>query len=174
MSDEQELPATTEELLARMESSRAAFYAALDGLTDAELAAPITERGWSVADHMSHIAVWMHGILEALDGANRWEAMGADGPPGADFDTLNERLRAPHAARSPAEARAWLEATHARAVARLGGMTIDELRRPYSYYQPGEARDNADAPFLNWITGDTYAHYDEHRGWIVAALGERN
>lgn len=174
MSDEQELPATIDELAARMEQSRAAFYGAIDGLSAERLAAPLTERDWSVADHMAHIAVWMEGILAALDGTSRWAAMGADGPPGDDgFDGLNERLRAPHAAKSPAEVRAWLDATHERMLARLRSSTIEELRRPYSHYQPAEARDDAGSPFLNWIAGDTYSHYDEHRGWITAALRER-
>jgi uncharacterized damage-inducible protein DinB len=174
MSDEQELPATTAELLKRMEQSRAAFYAALDGLSDEQLAAPLTERGWSVADHMTHLAIWMDGIRNALDGTNRWAAMGADGPPSpGGFDELNERLRAPHAPKSPAEARAWLETTHERMAARIAGLTLEELRRPYRHYQPAEQRADSDEPFLAWIAGDTYEHYDEHRAWIVAALGER-
>jgi Mycothiol maleylpyruvate isomerase N-terminal domain len=174
MSDEHDLPATSDDLVTRIEHGRAAFYTALDGLTAEQLAAPITERGWSVADHMAHIAVWMEGILVALDGSSRWTAMGADGPPGqAGFDELNERLRAPHAAKSPAEVRAWLDATHTRMLARLRGMTMEELRRPYRHYQPTETRDDADEPFLGWVVGDTYAHYDEHRDWIAAALRER-
>jgi hypothetical protein len=121
---------------------------------------------------MAHIAVWMGGILAALDGISRWEAMGG-GPPGrAGFDELNEQLRAPHTAKSPAEVRAWLDETHGRMVGRLRGMSIEDLRRPYGHYQPGETRDD-DAPFLNWIVGDTFSHYDEHRGWIAAALREQ-
>jgi uncharacterized damage-inducible protein DinB len=171
MSDAHELPATVDELTTRMERSRAAFYAALDGLSPEQLAAPLTERGWSAADHMAHIAVWMEGILAGLGGKSRWTAMGADGPPGAGgFDELNERLRAPHAAKSPAEVRAWLDATHERMLARLRGMTIEELRRPYGHYQPDEPRDDAGEPFLHWVVGDTYGHYDEHRGWLVEAL----
>ncbi|HMQ31797.1 MAG TPA: DinB family protein [Chloroflexaceae bacterium] len=174
MSEQDELPTTVDELLERMERARAAFYASLAGLSDEQLAAPLTERDWSVADHMAHLAVWMDGIIAAFDGTSRWAAMGADGPTGATgFDELNERLRAPHAGKSPAEARAWLEATHERMAARLRGMTMEQLRRPYSHYQPGEARDDAGAPFLEWVVGDTYSHYDEHRGWIEAALRQR-
>lgn len=170
MSEEMELPRTIDELLARIEHSKAAFDSALAALTDAQLAAPLTEREWSVADHMAHIAVWMEGILVALDGGDRWAAMGG-GPPGPEgFDALNEQLRAPHAAKSPAEVRAWLDATHGRMLAKLRGMPIEELRRPYGHYQPHENRDDAGEPFLNWVVGDTYGHYDEHLGWITAAL----
>ena len=175
MSDAQELPPTVDDLTTRMERSRAAFYAVLDGLSPERLAAPLTERGWSAADHVAHIAVWMGGILAALDGKSRWTAMGADGPPGdAGLDELNERLRAPHATKSPAAVRAWLDATHERMLARLHGMTIEELRRPYGHYQPGELRDDAGEPFLHWVVGDTYGHYDEHRGWLGEALRERS
>jgi hypothetical protein len=169
MSDEMELPGTLDELTARIERSRAAFDAALAGLTDAQLAAPLTERGWSAADHMAHIAVWMEGILAALDGINRWQAMGGGPPRPDEFDALNEELRAPHAAKSPAEVRAWLDATHGRMLAKLRSLTIEALMRPYRHYQPDDARDNADEPFLQWVVGDTYEHYDEHRGWIAAA-----
>lgn len=170
MSEQDGLPASVDELLERMERGRAELYASLDGLGDEGLRAPITAGGWSATDHLAHIAVWMEGIIAALDGRSRWEAMGA-GPPGeGDFDALNERLRAPHAAKSPAEVRAWLDATHERLAARLRGMTIDELRRPYSHYQPGEERGDSGEPFLSWIVGDTYGHYDEHRGWVEAGL----
>lgn len=174
MTEQDELPTTIDALTAEIERGRTDFYAALQGLTAEQLAAPLTERDWSVTDHMAHIAVWMEGILAALDRKNRWVAMGADGPskPG-DFDEENERLRAPHAAKSPAEVRAWLDATHERMLARVRGLTMEELRRPYAHYQPGEERSDADQPFLHWIVGDTYDHYDEHRGWITAALRER-
>jgi uncharacterized damage-inducible protein DinB len=174
MSDETALPETIDELLTRIEHSKTAFDSALAGLTDTQLAAPLTERDWSVADHMAHIAVWMEGILAALDGASRWAAMGG-GPPGPDgFDALNEQLRAPHAAKSPAEVRAWLDATHERMLAKLRGMSIEDLRRPYGHYQPHEVRADAGEPFLNWVVGDTYGHYDEHRGWITAALERKD
>ncbi len=170
MSDETELPGTINELIMRIERSKAAFDAALADLAEAHLAAPLTERDWSVADHMAHITVWMEGILAALDGSDRWAAMGG-GPPGPEgFDALNEQLRAPYIAKSPAEVRAWLDATHQHMLAKLRGMTIEELRRPYGHYQPHEARDDANEPFLNWVVGDTYAHYDEHLGWITTAL----
>lgn len=175
MSDEEiPLPTTVDELLERMETARAAFYASVAGLSEAELAAPLTERGWSVADHMAHIAVWMDGITKLLGRENRWAAMGASGPPapGGDFDELNEQLRAPHRDKSPAEARAWLDAVHERMAATLRSLTIADLQRPYSYYQPDEQRADGDAAVLNWLAGDTYSHYDEHRGWIAAALNE--
>lgn len=174
MSKETELPGTIDELLTRIEHSRAAFDTALADLSAVQLVAPLTEGDWSVADHMAHIAVWMEGILAALDGRDRWAAMGG-GPPGPDgFDALNEQLRAPHAARSPAEVRAWLDATHGRMLATLRGMTIAELQRPYGHYQPHEARADADEPFLHWVVGDTYGHYDDHLGWIAAALREEH
>ena len=173
MSEQDNLPTTVEALTAAVERGRSEFYAALDGLTAEQLAAPLTDRDWSVADHMAHIAVWMEGILAALDGTNRWQVMGGGPPSGGDFDELNERLRAPHAKQSPAEARAWLDATHERMLARLRSMTIEELHRPYNYYQPGETRNDGDQPFLHWVVGDTYGHYDEHRGWITAAMRQR-
>jgi hypothetical protein len=174
MSEQDELPTTVDELLGRMEAARAAFYSSVSGLSEEQLAAPLTERDWSVADHMAHIAVWMDGIIEGLEGRSRWAAMGADGPPGAaGFDALNEQLRAPHAGKSPAEVRSWLDGVHGRMAAKLRTLSIAELRRPYSHYQPGEARDDAGEPFLSWVAGDTYGHYDEHRGWIEAALREK-
>lgn len=169
-----DLPLTVDALIARLEAARAAFDASLAGLTPAQLAAPLTERDWSVIDHMAHLATWMEGILAALAGTSRWAAMGAAVPyESSNFDAQNEQLRALHAAKSPAEVQAWLATTHARMIERLRGMTMAELRRPYRHYQPDEARADADQPFLRWVAGDTYEHYDEHRGWIVAALQAR-
>jgi hypothetical protein len=35
------------------------------------------------------------------------------------------------------------------------------------------ADSDAEEPFLNWVVGDTIAHYDEYGGWMAAALRER-
>lgn len=174
MSEHEEEPGTIDELLERMEAARAAFYASLAGLSEEQLAAPLTERGWSVADHMAHIAVWIDGIAQALDGKKRWAAMGADGPPEqGGFDELNERLRELHRGKSPAQARAWLDEVHDRMLAKLRSLSMEDLRRPYSHYQPDEVRADADQPFLGWVAGNTFGHYDEHRGWITAALEQK-
>lgn len=174
MSDQDELPQSIEALLAEMERGRSELYRSITRLSDAEQAAPLTERDWSVADHLVHIAVWMDGIGSALEGKNRWLAMGADGPPGPDdFDAINERLRAPYQGLAPAEARAMLDGAHERMVARLRGLSLDDLMRPYGHYQPGEERDDNDRPFIHWVIGDTYSHYDEHKGWIEEALRDQ-
>ena len=51
----------------------------------------------------------------------------------------------------------------------LAPLSDEDLQRPYSDFDPA-ATQGADRPIIGWIVGDTYDHYDEHRGWIEELL----
>ncbi|MCA9829028.1 MAG: DinB family protein [Dehalococcoidia bacterium] len=51
------MPETRRSLLQHFEQSRAALLASIDGLTTAQMLEPTLD-GWSVKDHLAHLAFW--------------------------------------------------------------------------------------------------------------------
>ncbi|HET8629033.1 MAG TPA: hypothetical protein VFL91_16545, partial [Thermomicrobiales bacterium] len=43
-----------------------------------------------------------------------------------------------------------------------------DLTRTYAQYLPDEPGEDTGTPIAEYIAGDTYEHFDEHRGWIAA------
>jgi hypothetical protein len=50
------LPRDKGELIERIEAGRAALGEAIAGLSEAQLVAPLDGEGWSVKDHLAHLA----------------------------------------------------------------------------------------------------------------------
>jgi len=129
-----ETPMTVRELRARMDAGLARFEAALDRLSEEQLTGPKDAAGWSVRDHLTHLAVWADGITALLRGEDRWKAMGispdlttstAGGE--LDYDAINEQIAERHRQLSAAEARALLAAAHQRLAAEVDKLTDEQL-----------------------------------------------
>jgi uncharacterized damage-inducible protein DinB len=171
MSEERE-PETIDELVGLIETEKAAFLRAVEGLSEAKLVAPLGPEGWSIRDHISHLVAWQDGITALLRREPRWRGMGLasaeDMGPTENFDSINAKIQAMHAGKSHAEVRAMLEESHARMIATLRAMQDADLIRPYSFYNPDAPEDQRDAPIVGWIAGNTFGHYQEHRPWVEA------
>jgi hypothetical protein len=121
---------------------------------------------WAVKDHLVHIAAWELSLLALLDCEDRRTAMGV---PGAaeDTDSLNEAIWLAHRHESAEQALGFSRDSHERLMQRLSTMSDADLRRSYNHYQPNDPRDPGDdRPVLEWVAGNTYEHYAEHRGYI--------
>lgn len=159
-------PKNKAELLARIHGARAELEGLIGGLDEARLTAPGPE-GWSIKDHLAHLALWRLSLLALLEGQDRDAALGLGGAAGAieDIDARNAILYERNKDRSLPQTLADFRGTHHLVLARLDGMTDEDLFRPYSHYQPHDPPYNAD-PVIGWIVGNTCGHDDEHRGWI--------
>lgn len=155
MSREPEV--TVAGMLRRIEAGRADF--------DALLASnpPASADGWSVKDHMAHIACWERSGLALL---NSEERMAHVGLKRHDHETLgldgiNDHIYAFYLDRPEPEIHALYRDTHAALIARLQSMTDADLLLPYSYYQPDDPPYDEN-PVWHWIAGNTFGHYEEH------------
>ncbi len=124
--------------------------------------------GWSVKDHLTHLAGWERSLIALLSGEDRAAAMGIEDKVDAEVDEQNEALRQVHASLGPEDALRLFRQTHAELIARLGGLGDHELQLPYSHFQPDDRGPNRDQPVLGWILGNTTEHYEEHLPWIQA------
>jgi hypothetical protein len=135
------------------------------GLSDDQMTAPGADGGWSVKDHLAHLAAWERGIVALLNRQPRWPAMGLDEETvnRLDEDGVNAALDQLNKGRALADVLADFEQAHRDMMAVLGRLSFDDLLKPYSEYAPGSDGRN---PVLGSIIGNTSYHYDEHRPWI--------
>ena len=128
--------------------------------------------GWSVLDHLAHIAAWERSALAILEGKDRLAAMGVPGA-GSDLDTINRAVWARHHDRPAAEVLVDCREAHDAIVAALSNLSDADLQLPYSHYQPGsDLGVDGSRPVVEWIRGDTHEHYAEHTAYVNQLIKE--
>lgn len=156
------------ELLRRIRESRAALERTVDRLSEAQLTTPGSD-GWSVKDHLAHVAAWEESLLALLEGRDRNVAIGIDPTTSAssdsDVDAINAIVQRRSRERSLADVLATFHDSHARILTALDRLSDADLLRPYSHYQPN-VQPHDPRPVIGWIDGNTWDHYDEHSTWI--------
>lgn len=155
---------TQAEILAALETSRAAPLAAIEGLSPEQLLAPKTIGEWSVRDVLQHLSLWEAELVRmfvALEKGRRPTGEGFVAHP--DYDAINARW---HAATKDRPLDRVLDDWHAvrRQVLRwVQGFSDDDLSRPRTEaWMRGR-------PLWRWIAGYTFRHEQEHtepiRAW---------
>jgi len=165
-----DMPRTKEELLSRIDRSRRELENAIRPLSDAQL----TRRGpfgWSAKDHLAHLATWELGIVELLQKRPRFAAMGVEEAvsQGKTEDEIIELIFRRRAHRTASVVMADFEEVHARLLQLLNTLDEEALFQPYASYLP-EGTTGSQLPVIHWVAGNTYEHFDEHRGYIEALL----
>jgi L-alanine-DL-glutamate epimerase-like enolase superfamily enzyme len=166
-----DLPASKAALIALIDQRWTELTGLVSQLSDEQLVRQ-DANGWTVKDHLAHLAPWARGIAALLRREPRWAAMGLDEETrrSHDVDQINAVLRTQMQARTFHQVLLDLADAHQQVLAALAGLADADLRRPYSDYQPGEfAGDNA--PIMGWIVGNTAEHYEEHLAWLRDMLG---
>lgn len=161
-----EPPKNKQETLVVMAREREALDQVLAGLTDAQMTAPGKD-GWSIKDHLMHLAAWEQGIVALLNKRSRYAAMGLsrDEWRNKNGDEMNALIHERNKARSLANVRAAFHDSHQQMLEVLNRLTEEDLHKPYSHYAPEEPSDDK-RPVFAWIAGNTFGHYAEHREWI--------
>jgi uncharacterized damage-inducible protein DinB len=80
-------PERHEDVLANIREARAELEASFAGLSKEHMTGPVTEGGWTIKDHLSHIAEWQRRALAVLDGKHPCEGFQIDQ---ATFEELED------------------------------------------------------------------------------------
>ena len=159
---DRDLPDTKNELVELIDRSWGELARLVDSIPPDKLARPGPER-WAVKDHLAHLAGWERMTVAAIKGESEEAAVGVDKWVGEwDEERFNHLLYEKWAGKSGEESRAYLEQSH-RELMELVGRMDDATIHADMPNEPG--RPNADK-----IAGNTYLHFDEHRGWIEKLL----
>jgi len=142
----------------------------ITSLTDEQLTKPTDAAGWTVKDHLIHLAVWENGVSAMLEHKPRYEAMGLTKQDwdNEHYDKLNAIIQQQQKDLPLSDVLKRLREVHLRLLELLDSVSDADLQRPYSDYQAGE---DDNSPIINRLIGNTYAHYDEHIPWMQAIAG---
>jgi hypothetical protein len=168
MTSEAEMSKT--QLLERIQTGWEELMGVLVGLDDATKERVAPESGWTIGDHLFHLAAWEQGIAYLLTGRARTEGMGITAEQWRDLtmDQINDLVRERGQGRPAAEAMATLRMAHDEMLTALAGLDDADLQRGYSTFDHQSKENNR--PIIGWIVGDTYDHYAEHLGYIRTML----
>jgi len=174
MTDEGNGPRSRAEVLERIERDRQALLQRLGNLDESTLTDPGPADGWSIKDHVAHLAAWERYLAALLTGGNRWTDMGLAGAPtGLEEAEINDAIYEQNADLPLAQVYADWDAAHTRVLDALNAMSDDDLMLPFSHFVPDATGEGASDPVVGWVNGNTWGHYAEHAGWIRIALTSR-
>lgn len=160
------------EQLERIDEAWLRLNGFIESLTPAQLAGPTDAAGWTVKDHLAHLAAWERGLVFLLQRQPRHEGMGVEESVylGEDLDALNEAIRQTTVNTPIDEVIADLRATHEQLRAMIVAMPDEDFRRPYSWFLPDEPGDDDGRPIIARIAANTDGHIDEHLPWVEAIV----
>ena len=156
---------TREVLLQEIDESWDKLMSFVDSLTEAQLTQPTDPAGWTVKDHLIHLAVWEKAALGLLDGKTKRDVL--DIAPEVweqGDDPINAVLQERYQDMPLDEVLKTLRDQHETTVQRLTAMTEADLQLPYRHYQPNSTEER---PIILWMDGDTSLHYLEHIPWMA-------
>jgi carboxymethylenebutenolidase len=163
--EEQAPPSNKAELLDRIRTERAALEQTLARLSDEQLHSQV-EHGWTVKDLLAHITAWEQvTLLVHLKNQPFEQAIKLDGARyGTDsIDVINEAFHKRDKDKPLPEVLAAFRQSYDQILAAVEA--IDEARL-YSHYIPHGR--TSGGQLVEWVVGDTYDHYREHRLTIEA------
>ena len=162
------------ELMREIAGAWTALNAALDRLTPAQMTELRDAQGWTVKDHLVHLAVWERSVVVFLKGKPRHEGLGVDEQllRTADEDTINAAIQAQHQDISLDEALEELHKVHVGLLLLIAPLRDDDLYRANSDYQPETTGERDERPIIGLIYGNTANHFREHLAWIESLVSQ--
>lgn len=160
---------TKADLLADMRAGWEALNAYLDTLSEAQATQVTDEGGWSIKDHIIHIALWEGSMNAVLQRLPRWEYMGVDRETWeqSGINQINDVMFRRNRDLSWPQAREHFRQMHDELIGRIETMPEANLQRPYNYFQPESTQTQ---PIGMRLGVASYRHYATHMPWIEALV----
>lgn len=166
---------TQARLIEKIHAARQSLWSFIANLRDDDLVTWCDDVGWSVKDHLVHLALWQNGITATLRRQSRGAAMGITGAEydsSANMDDLNALMRSRYAHLTPGEVKAMLQRAEEDFDAAIARYSIEDLQQGYGTFEVDNPDDTT--PMIAYIIGNTYEHYAEHLPWIQAIISHQH
>jgi uncharacterized protein (TIGR03083 family) len=163
-------PTTKQELLQRIRERHADMEELLSALSPAQMREPALDEGWSVKDSLAHLAAWENLAMDSVAQYHRGETPQSwteqfsvgDGTEEEQMHRLNAQWFEENKERPLDQVLDDFREAFMRAVETISSLSQAEI------FDPNYFLARSGSPLLSLIAGDTYAHYEEHLGWIRA------
>ena len=126
------------------------------------------DNGWTISDHLSHIAVWEDSVAVLFRGQPRHEGLGIEEGfyRTATFDQINEVLKDRNGDLEFREILAQLTTAHTPRMASVEPLSEAQLATTVRDFFPLAPRDD-DRRMIDFIYANTADHFKEHLPWMV-------
>jgi hypothetical protein len=131
MTEYDDMPTGADEILEEIHASRAEIEAIIDELSQAQMTQATDEGGWSIKDHLAHIAEWQRRGLGVIEGRAAWESLGIDKDTyqSLDIDAINQIIYDRNKDRPLPEVLTDFRKTQEKVILTLEQMNEDDLER---------------------------------------------
>jgi hypothetical protein len=135
-------PGVREEILEEIQASRAEIEAIIDQLSERQLTESIDDGGWSIKDHLAHIASWQKHGIAVISGSPPHEGFGLDKETyeQSDMHGINEILHERNKDRPLNDVLSDFRNTHWKVLTTIERMNDDDLERDLPPEYTGEHR----------------------------------
>jgi hypothetical protein len=157
---------TLTELMDAIQSARAELESFLAGLHERD-ASMKDANGWTVRDHVTHIAVWEDSVAVLFRGGKRHEALGIDERlyAEASFDDMNDVIKRAQEHLTLAQAVAVMHRVHEALMDDVRRLSDAELGTTVRYRFPNAPQSDK-RRVIDFFLENTAAHYEEHLPWM--------
>ncbi len=130
------------------------------------------QAGWSVKDHVVHLAAWEDSVDILFRGGFRHEALGIEESffAAGNIDEINEVIKVRLEGTTPEEALRSLEGTHERLMGHLSTLRDADLEAKAREFFPQAPR-NDERLLAALIWANTGGHFAEHLAWMRDLVG---
>jgi hypothetical protein len=149
-----------QDLTARILTGRTQLEAALSHVDEERMPLIILHGEWSVKDLIGHLGFWENNVVSLF---NTLRA-GKTPEPSPELDALNARVLSESRKQSLSEVRRQEKTAYQKVLALIKDASERELFDP-AHFPWTEGR-----PFENYISDNTYGHYEEHLPELAAWL----
>lgn len=155
-------------LLADVEREWGSLNQTLGRLSDSQMTEVRDPQGWSVKDHLVHLAFWERGVCYYLQGKPRHLGMEITEELllQGDYDQINAVIQQAQQGMSLVEVQSLIHYCHRQLLKGVMEMTDADLLKPYRPYRPNETGEGEGPAVLYMLYGNTAEHFSEHRRWI--------
>jgi len=162
---------TRENLLRQMDLIWNKLQTFLASLTDEQLTRPTDAGGWTVKDHIIHLALLENAQVSLLEGKSRREVLDIpiDIWEGPDDDAINAVIQQRYHDMPLDQVMQTFRQTREHTLKKLDTMTEADLLLPFRHYQPNSTEER---PIIMWLMAETVEHYHAHMPWIAAIVGK--
>ncbi|MFN8531176.1 MAG: DinB family protein [Anaerolineae bacterium] len=160
-------PITVANLLEFLRQGWGKLWDYLNTLTPEQLTQKTDAAGWTIKDHVMHMALWEVGIAALLERQSRTDAMGFDESVwDLPIDEVNAILQQRYKHLEWEDVKSRFTRIHERLLKVVTSLNDADLVRPYKAFDP--KTDEDDRPVIEFIVGNTFEHYEEHLPWLKA------
>ncbi len=154
------------DLTSAIETAWSDLQSFLKSLTGHQLALT-DDQGWTISDHVAHLAVWEDSVAILFRGGARHEALGVDERTylTATFDELNATIRQRRGHTSSEQAGNDLRRIHDGLLDALAELSEDDLHRTVRDFFPRAPRSDA-RQLVDFMHENTANHFVEHLEWM--------